>query len=38
MVQGETKGFAFAPIKVDIAPDLSKWSAQIPAHNVLAAV
>jgi hypothetical protein len=38
MVQGEMQGFAFAPIKVEIAPDLSKWSAEIPAHNVTAAV
>ena len=37
MVKGENKGFAFAPIKVEIAPDLSKWSAEIPAHNVQAA-
>jgi hypothetical protein len=37
MVKGENKGFAFAPIKVEIAPDLSKWSAEIPAHNILAA-
>jgi hypothetical protein len=37
MVKGENKGFAFAPIKVEIAPDLSKWRAEIPAHNVLAA-
>jgi hypothetical protein len=33
----EHKGFAFAPINVEIAPDLSKWRAEIPAHNVLAA-
>ena len=25
MVKGETMGFAFAPIKVEIAADLSKW-------------
>ena len=37
LVKGETMGFVFAPIKVDIAPDLSKWSAEIPAHNILAA-
>jgi len=37
MGQGERTGFAFAPIKVDIAPDLSKWSAEIPGHDVLAA-
>ena len=37
MVKGDTLGFAFAPIKVEIAEDLSKWSAEIPAHNILAA-
>lgn len=37
MVKGENKGFAFASINVDIAPDLSKWRAEIPAHSVLAA-
>ncbi len=37
LVQGENKGFAFASIKVDIAPDLSEWSAEIPAHDVFAA-
>jgi hypothetical protein len=38
LVKGENQGFAFAPINVQIAPDLSKWSAEIPGHNVLAAV
>lgn len=37
LVQGETTGFAFAPIHVDIAPDLSKWEADIPAHRIQAA-
>jgi hypothetical protein len=36
MVKGENKGFAFATIKVEIAPDLSQWRAEIPVHNVLA--
>lgn len=35
--QGQQMGFAFAPIKVDIAPDLSKWTAEIPGHDVQAA-
>jgi hypothetical protein len=37
MVKGETKGFAIAPILVEIAPDLSKWRAEIPAQNIVAA-
>jgi hypothetical protein len=37
MVTGQHMGFAFASIKVEIAADLSKWSAEIPAHNVVAA-
>jgi hypothetical protein len=36
--QGELMGFSFAPIKVEIAPGLSQWKAEIPAHNILAAV
>ena len=36
MVKGETKGFAVAPIMVEIAPDLSRWRAEIPAHNIMA--
>jgi hypothetical protein len=38
MVKGETKGFAIAPILVEIAPDLSKWSAEVPTQNIMAAV
>jgi hypothetical protein len=37
LVTGQHMGFAFAPIKVEIADDLSKWSAEIPAHNIVAA-
>jgi hypothetical protein len=37
MVNGEHKGFAFAPIKVDIAPDLSQWK-EIEALDIRAAV
>jgi hypothetical protein len=37
MVKGETRGFAIAPILVEIAPDLSKWTAEIPAQNIMAA-
>jgi hypothetical protein len=37
MVQGQHMGFAFASIHVDIAPDLSTWSAQIPEHDIRAA-
>src|SRR4029450_4008667 len=37
MVKGETRGFAIAPILVKIAPDLSKWTAGIPAQNIMAA-
>ena len=36
IAKGETKGMAFAPITVKIAPDLSSWSAEIP-NLVLAA-
>lgn len=37
LVQGEHKGFAVAPIEVEIAPDLSSWKAEIRGHDVLAA-
>ncbi len=37
MVKGETKGFAIAPILVEIAPDLSTWRAEVPAQNIMAA-
>ncbi|HEY0940179.1 MAG TPA: DUF1326 domain-containing protein [Steroidobacter sp.] len=37
LVQGEHVGFAFAPIEVQIAPDLSTWKAEIRGHDVLAA-
>lgn len=37
LVQGEHVGFAFAPIEVEIAPDLSSWKAEIGGHDVLAA-
>ena len=37
MVKGEHMGFAFASIKVEIAPDLSEWRAEIPVHDILAA-
>jgi len=37
MVKGEHKGFAYAPIKVNIASDLSQWSAEVEGHNILAA-
>lgn len=37
MVGGETKGLAFAPMVVKIAPDLSSWSAEIPGHVLAAA-
>jgi hypothetical protein len=37
LVSGQHMGFAFAPITVDIAPDLSTWSAEVPAHNIRAA-
>lgn len=37
LVQGEHVGFAFAPIDVDIAADLSTWKADIPTHDVAAA-
>jgi len=38
LVKGEHKGFAVAAITVEIAPDLSSWRGEIPAHNVQAAV
>ena len=38
MVKGENKGFAIAPILVEIAPDLSNWKAEVPAQNIMAAV
>jgi hypothetical protein len=38
LVKGENVGFAFASIMVEIAPDLSQWSAAIPAHDIRAAV
>ena len=34
---GETKGMAFAPIVVEIAPDLSSWRAEVPGHFVASA-
>jgi hypothetical protein len=37
LVKGENMGFAFAPIEVAIAPDLSTWRAEIPGHAVSAA-
>jgi hypothetical protein len=37
MVKGETLGFAFAPIKVEIAEDLSSWRAEVPGHILAAA-
>lgn len=38
LLQGsETKGMEFAPIKVDIAPDLSSWRAEIPGKFLAAA-
>ena len=37
MVKGQTMGFAFAPILVEIAPDLSEWKAEVPAQNIQAA-
>ncbi|HEX7034774.1 MAG TPA: DUF1326 domain-containing protein [Pseudomonadales bacterium] len=37
LVQGEHRGFAFAPIEVEIAPDLSSWRASVPGHQILAA-
>ena len=37
LAKGENKGFAFAAINVEIAPDLSTWRAEIPAQNILAA-
>jgi hypothetical protein len=36
MTQGETRGFAHAAIRVDIAPDLSRWRAEVPAHQIVA--
>jgi hypothetical protein len=37
LVQGQNMGFAIAPILVEIAPDLSTWRAEIPAHSIAAA-
>ena len=37
IAKGETKGMAFSPITVKIAPDLSSWSAEIPGHVLAAA-
>jgi hypothetical protein len=37
MVKGQHMGFAFAPIRVEISPDLSKWQAEIPTHDIFAA-
>ena len=37
MTHGETRGFAYAAIRVDIAPDLSRWRAEVPAHQIVAA-
>jgi hypothetical protein len=38
MIQGENKGFAVTAIEVEIAPDLTRWKAAIPSHNVVADV
>jgi hypothetical protein len=37
LVAGEHKGFAFAPIRFEIAPDLSWWRAEVPGYAVAAA-
>lgn len=36
MTHGETQGFACAAIRVEIAPDLSWWRAEVPAHQIVA--
>lgn len=34
---GDTKGMVFAPIAVEIAPDLSSWRAEVPGHILASA-
>ena len=36
MTKGETRGVAYAAIRVEIAPDLSRWRAEVPAHQIVA--
>jgi hypothetical protein len=37
LIAGQHKGFAFAPINVEIAPDLSWWRAEVGSYAVAAA-
>ncbi len=37
MAKGQNLGFAFAPITVEIAEDLSSWRAEVPGHILAAA-